>query len=142
MSSFVNLISLYKLKTIKIPKGYKQSERESICLNLLKTMLKCFEILKKCGPEGLCSESFRPSPGAREQAKPLLCGKDVEVPETIQLVAIVLDRGCNITFSNDFPLHLTGCRIEEVTGRSWFHLFIPYQGREQANKVFASVLAG
>lgn len=62
--------------------------------------------------------------------------------ETIQLVAILLDREGNITFCNDYLLHLTGWKKEEVFGRNWFDLFIPHEKRDDINAVFASVING
>ena len=62
--------------------------------------------------------------------------------ETIQLVAILLDREGSITFCNDYLLHLTGWEQEEVFGRNWFDVFIPYEEKEKMKKVFTSVITG
>jgi two-component system cell cycle sensor histidine kinase/response regulator CckA len=62
--------------------------------------------------------------------------------ETIQLVAILLDREGNITFCNDYLLHLTGWEKEEVLGRNWFDLFISSDDREKLNAMFSSALGG
>ena len=60
--------------------------------------------------------------------------------ETIQLVAVMLDRKGNITFCNDYLLRLAGCKRQEVLGRNWFDLFIPHKERENIRKVFTSVI--
>ncbi|MGO9379525.1 MAG: PAS domain S-box protein [Dissulfurispiraceae bacterium] len=62
--------------------------------------------------------------------------------ETIQLIAVMLDRKGNITFCNDYLLDLTGWKRKEVLGRNWFELFIPLKEREQIRKVFASIING
>ena len=62
--------------------------------------------------------------------------------ETIQLVAILLDREGSITFCNDYLLHLTGWEQEEVFGRNWFDVFIPHEEKEKMKKVFTSVITG
>ena len=62
--------------------------------------------------------------------------------ETIQLVAILLDREGNITFCNDYLLRLTGWEKEEVLGQNWFDLFLPRKQREKIRKVFSSVIKG
>ena len=51
--------------------------------------------------------------------------------ETIQLVAILLDREGNITFCNDYLLHLTGWGKEEVFGLNWFDVFIPHEEKRK-----------
>ncbi len=60
--------------------------------------------------------------------------------ETIQLVAVLLDRDGNITFCNDYLLHLTGCEKEELIGRNWFDVCIPHEEKEKIKKVFKSVI--
>src|SRR5664279_371392 len=62
--------------------------------------------------------------------------------ETIQLAALLLDREGNITFSNDYLLRMAGFAKEEVLGRNWFDLFIPFNEREKIRKVFASLING
>ncbi|MCX7001994.1 MAG: PAS domain S-box protein [bacterium] len=43
----------------------------------------------------------------------------------VKLVSATLDTLGNITFVNEYLLHLTGWRREEVLGRNWFDVFIP-----------------
>ena len=48
----------------------------------------------------------------------------------VQLVSLMLDREARITYCNEYLLHLTGWRHEEVIGRNWFELFIPPEVQE------------
>ena len=43
----------------------------------------------------------------------------------IDLISLMLDRDARITYCNDYFLHLTGWRREEVIGRDWFEVFAP-----------------
>ncbi len=43
----------------------------------------------------------------------------------VQLVSLMLDREARITYCNEFLLHLTGRRHEDVIGQNWFELFAP-----------------
>ena len=43
----------------------------------------------------------------------------------VQLISMMLDRQARITYCNDYLLHVTGWRRDEVVGRNWFELFIP-----------------
>jgi PAS domain S-box-containing protein len=47
------------------------------------------------------------------------------IMESIELVGVMLDIRGNITFCNDFLLHLTGWEREEVQGKNWFRTFLP-----------------
>jgi PAS domain S-box-containing protein len=62
--------------------------------------------------------------------------------ETIHLVAFILDSEGNITFCNDYLLHLTGWKKEDLLGRNWVDLFIPYSERENIRTIFSSILKG
>jgi PAS domain S-box-containing protein len=62
--------------------------------------------------------------------------------ETIQLLAVMLDREGNITFCNDSLMNLTGWNKEEVLGQNWFDLFVPGKERAKIKKVFSSVING
>ncbi len=62
--------------------------------------------------------------------------------ETVQLVAILLDRDGNMTFCNDYLLNLTGWEKEALLGRNWIDLCIPYEERERMKTVFAAVIKG
>jgi len=59
-----------------------------------------------------------------------------ELLETVQLIAVILDREGNITFCNDFLLRLTGWDRDELLGRNWFDLFIPEESRQTVKTVF------
>ena len=58
--------------------------------------------------------------------------------ETINLVAIMLDFDGNITFCNDFFLHLTGWTRDEVLNRNWFELFLPKDVRKTVYSMYSS----
>ncbi len=62
--------------------------------------------------------------------------------ETIQLVAILLDRDGNMTFCNDYLLNLTGWGKKEVFGQNWQNLLIPQEEKEHMNTIFSSVIRG
>ena len=62
--------------------------------------------------------------------------------ETVQLVAILLDREANITFCNDYLLDLTGWQKKEVLGRNWVDMFIPCSERGKVRLIFSSMLKG
>ncbi len=62
--------------------------------------------------------------------------------ETIQLVAIILDRNGNISFCNDYFLNLTGWSRDEVLDRNWFDLFIPKELSRRVESVFQSTMGG
>jgi diguanylate cyclase (GGDEF)-like protein/PAS domain S-box-containing protein len=59
--------------------------------------------------------------------------------QNVQLVSLMLDREARITFCNDYLLHLTGWRYEEVIGRNWFEVFIP-PGTNELESAFADFL--
>ena len=59
--------------------------------------------------------------------------------ETINLVAIMLDFDGNITFCNDYFLHLTGWTRDEVLNRNWFELFLPEDVRKTIHSMYSSV---
>ncbi len=47
-----------------------------------------------------------------------------EMLGNVDLIAMTLDRKGRITFCNDYLLHLTGWKREEVLDRDWFSLFL------------------
>lgn len=61
--------------------------------------------------------------------------------ETIQLVAVILDRDGNIAYCNDYLLTMTGWSREDLLNRSWFDIFIPELQREEVKTVFISTIA-
>ncbi|MES2237596.1 MAG: PAS domain S-box protein [Pseudomonadota bacterium] len=61
--------------------------------------------------------------------------------QNVELVAMMLDSNACITYCNDYLLWLTGWTREEVSGKSWFDLFLPPEGREEMKRVFSSLLA-
>jgi PAS domain S-box-containing protein len=62
--------------------------------------------------------------------------------ENMQLMAVMLDDGGNITFINDFLLHRTGWARGEVIGRSWFDLFLPAEARAGLRALYLRTMAG
>jgi len=65
-----------------------------------------------------------------------------ETLTTIGLIAMTLDCDGNITFCNDFLLRLTGWRLEEVLGRSWFDYFLPDSAADVKQLFLDTVDAG
>ena len=57
--------------------------------------------------------------------------------EDIQLAAVTLNRDGNITFCNDFFLHLTGWRRGELLGKNWYQTFIPEAQRQQLQQLLS-----
>ena len=53
-----------------------------------------------------------------------------DILETVQLVAVLLDRDAVITYCNPFFLELVGYEEEDVIGREWFATFVPEEDRE------------
>jgi diguanylate cyclase (GGDEF)-like protein/PAS domain S-box-containing protein len=53
-----------------------------------------------------------------------------DILETVQLVAVLLDREGVITYCNPFFLELVGYEEEDVIGREWFSAFVPEDDRE------------
>ncbi len=53
-----------------------------------------------------------------------------DILKTVDLVAISLDSRGDITFCNDYFLHLTGWQREEVIGKNWFETFLPSEIRK------------
>ena len=43
----------------------------------------------------------------------------------VDLISMMLDLEARVTYCNEYLLHLTGWRYEEVIGRNWFDIFIP-----------------
>jgi PAS domain S-box-containing protein len=76
-----------------------------------------------------------------EQSLYLSEKKFKDLLETINLIAVMLDRDGNITFCNDYLLQLTGWRRDEVLNRDWFALFLLADRREAALSMFTSGIA-
>jgi len=53
-----------------------------------------------------------------------------DILETVQLVAVLLDREGIITYCNPYFLELVGYEEEDVIGREWFSAFVPEEDRE------------
>jgi PAS domain S-box-containing protein len=62
-----------------------------------------------------------------------------EMLENVELIAMTLDKTGAITFCNDFLLHLTGWKREEVIGHSWFEKFLPDSAAE-VKKLFTDTI--
>jgi len=65
-----------------------------------------------------------------------------EMLETVNLLAVMLDREEKITFVNDYLLRLTGWDRSEVEGRDWFQLFLPAEVRETVRGIFREAMEG
>jgi PAS domain S-box-containing protein len=65
-----------------------------------------------------------------------------ELLETVQLIAVILDRDGAISFCNDYLLGLTGWQANEVAGKNWFDLMVPPEEREKRRAAFASAMSG
>ena len=57
----------------------------------------------------------------------------------VELIAITLDHDARITYCNDYLLHLSGWRREEVIGKNWFDTFVPAEN-EVGKATFAGLL--
>ncbi len=58
----------------------------------------------------------------------------------VELVSVMRDREERITYCNEYLLHLTGWRYNEVIGKNWVELFVPPEIAEQKKIVFAELL--
>lgn len=61
-----------------------------------------------------------------------------KILEDVKLVAVTLDIDGRVTFVNDFLLHLTGWRRDELVGRDWFDVFVPDDERQRVRETFAN----
>ena len=76
--------------------------------------------------------------GARRRTEQALWESERRLREmlgTVKLAVVMLDRGGNIAFVNDFLSDLTGWRQEELLGRNWFDTFIPEQIRSEVKEI-------
>ncbi|BDQ34829.1 PAS domain-containing hybrid sensor histidine kinase/response regulator [Pseudodesulfovibrio portus] len=60
--------------------------------------------------------------------------------EYVPLIGISLDPEGNIVFANQYFLDLTGWGFEEISGRSWFDLFLTDDDREGVREVFLATM--
>ncbi|HTD27925.1 MAG TPA: PAS domain S-box protein [Xanthomonadaceae bacterium] len=60
--------------------------------------------------------------------------------DNVDLVTVMLDRDARITYCNEYLLHLTGWRLDEVSGKNWFEVFMPVEVGDMKPK-FAELLA-
>src|SRR5581483_3420261 len=63
-----------------------------------------------------------------------------EMLETVELIAMTLDKDGRVTFCNDYLLQLTQWKREEVLGADWFAKFIP-ESTTALKKLFLSTVA-
>jgi len=63
-----------------------------------------------------------------------------EMLETVELIAMTLDKDGRVTFCNDYLLQLTQWKREEVLGADWFAKFIP-ESNTALKKLFLSTVA-
>src|SRR6266545_5496594 len=61
--------------------------------------------------------------------------------ETMNLIALVLDKNGRVEYANPFLLDLTGYSREEVIGASWFERFLSPADRPGLDQVFEGLLA-
>ena len=59
----------------------------------------------------------------------------------VQLVSVMLDLDDNITYCNDYTLHLTGWQREELIGQNWFERLTPADNSDLQDTSFAALLA-
>jgi len=59
----------------------------------------------------------------------------------IELISMMLDHEARITYCNEYLLHLTGWKREEIIGRNWFDIFIPPELNDLKDSFFERVLA-
>ncbi len=62
--------------------------------------------------------------------------------ENMQLMAVMLDDGGNITFINEFLLRSTGWTWDEAIGRNWFEVFVPAEARAGLRAIYLRTMAG
>ena len=55
---------------------------------------------------------------------------------TAQVIVLVLNREGNILRFNHFMEEISGFRLNEVKGKSWFNTFIPEKNRDKIEKIF------
>ncbi|MEO6975819.1 MAG: PAS domain S-box protein, partial [Gallionella sp.] len=60
--------------------------------------------------------------------------------ENIEMVSVMRDREERITYCNEYLLHLSGWKREEVIGRNWVELFLPPEIAEEKKMLFAELL--
>jgi PAS domain S-box-containing protein/diguanylate cyclase (GGDEF)-like protein len=59
----------------------------------------------------------------------------------MRMLSVMLDVEGRVTYCNDFLLHLTGWRREDVVGRTWLERFVPPDGTASFARTFAALLA-
>jgi PAS domain S-box-containing protein len=60
--------------------------------------------------------------------------------ETAQTIVLVLDKDANIVTFNPYFEKLSGWRLEEVKGKSWFDTFLPKEDRQKIHKIFSTAV--
>lgn len=60
--------------------------------------------------------------------------------ETANTMVVAFDASAHITTFNKFAEELTGYKKEEVIGKNWFDMFIPWRDRETIPALFSEVL--
>jgi diguanylate cyclase (GGDEF)-like protein/PAS domain S-box-containing protein len=59
----------------------------------------------------------------------------------VELVSLMLDDECRITYCNEYLLTLCGWRRDEVLGQNWVEWFLPPETQAHMNKVYLDLLA-
>jgi PAS domain S-box-containing protein len=65
-----------------------------------------------------------------------------EMLETVDLIALIIDKNGIVTFCNEYYLRLAGFRAEEIIGADWFEMFPEKVARERKKLFLANILAG
>jgi PAS domain S-box-containing protein len=65
-----------------------------------------------------------------------------EMLENVGLIALTLDKRGRVKFCNDYLLHTTGWKREEVIGADWFEKFIPGTAPDVKKVFFETVETG
>ena len=62
--------------------------------------------------------------------------------ETVDMVAVILDRQGRVVFVNDYWARITGWTVAEALGRDWFQQFLPERARPPAETFHAGIGSG
>jgi PAS domain S-box-containing protein len=63
-----------------------------------------------------------------------------EFLSNLQQIAIILDKDGNLSFCNDYFIHLTGYSRDEIIGHNWLETFIPESDKTEINVFFNSAI--
>ncbi|MHB0945935.1 MAG: PAS domain S-box protein [Sedimentisphaerales bacterium] len=60
--------------------------------------------------------------------------------ETAQTIVLVMDTNGNIITFNPYFEKLTGYKLEDVKGKNWFNIFLPYQDKQKITQLFQNAI--